>query len=84
MQAEYRAAKFLETGVCRRRSTGGRQHREIRQREHHSDSARSAIGDLEQWKHGTKRFTELRKRGVGTDLAAKNGGQRPRSVAVGE
>ncbi len=33
---------------------------------------RSAI--WKQWKHGTMRFTELRKRGVGTDLAAKTAG----------
>jgi RNA-directed DNA polymerase len=33
---------------------------------------RSAI--WKQWKRGTKRFAELRKRGVGTDLAAKTAG----------
>ena len=43
---------------------------------------RSAI--WKQWKRGTVRFAELRKRGVGKDLAATNGGQRPRSVAAGE
>src|ERR1700739_1285154 len=36
-----------------------------------------------QWKRGTRRFAELRKRGVGNGLAA-HGGQRPRPVAVGE
>ena len=33
---------------------------------------RSAI--WKQWKHGRKRFAELRKRGVGTELAAKTAG----------
>jgi RNA-directed DNA polymerase len=33
---------------------------------------RSAI--WKQWKHGRKRFAELRKRGVGKDLAAKTAG----------
>jgi RNA-directed DNA polymerase len=33
---------------------------------------RSAI--WKQWTRGTKRFAELRKRGVGTDLAAKTAG----------
>jgi RNA-directed DNA polymerase len=33
---------------------------------------RSAI--WKQWKRGTKRFAELRKRGVGKDLAAKAAG----------
>lgn len=33
---------------------------------------RSAI--WKQWKHGRKRFAELWKRGVGTDLAAKTAG----------
>jgi len=33
---------------------------------------RSAI--WKQWKHGRKRFAELRKRGVGTDLAAQTAG----------
>jgi RNA-directed DNA polymerase len=33
---------------------------------------RSAI--WKQWKHGRKRFAELRKRGVGQDLAAKAAG----------
>ena len=42
---------------------------------------RSAI--WKQWKHGRKRFAELRKQGVGEDLAAQTAG-RPRSVAVGK
>ena len=40
---------------------------------------RSAI--WKQWKRGTVRFAELRKRGVGQGTRRENGGQRPRSVA---
>ena len=40
---------------------------------------RSAI--WKQWKRGTVRFAELRKRGVNASARRDNGGQRPRSVA---
>ncbi len=43
---------------------------------------RSAI--WKQWKRGTVRFAELRKRGVGKDLAAQTAGSDSWTVAVGE
>lgn len=36
--------------------------------------ASTAVGDLTQWKRGTVRFGEMRKRSVGHDLAAQTAG----------
>src|SRR3984893_3703368 len=43
---------------------------------------RSAI--WKQWKRGSVRFAELRKRGVGKDLAATTAGSAQRPAGVGE